>query len=375
MTDSCLTVRFCLFTFVDWIIKHRKTSIKMCDDIEKCCRLCLDVESSHVSIFGEPTISVHMRACLGVNVFPSDPLPTDICMSCVSQLSQFYHFQINARCSQDWLASAIQARSKKAEKPTTHTVHPLPDSEYNSDSLLEFLNNTANIEEYLTNLGKEDIPAIVNMLDKNEQAIEGKLTSVKTAKQQSPKKKNGQVAMEIDVLDSDVEIVKEIILKEGPKKPQIKLDKNTFLCYGCKLKFDNLQKFSQHISVCETASRTCVQCDILFDSRLQMIEHSVSHNAPLTCNCGERFLTKERLINHQKVCRADYGVTLGLMYRCKECRDTFKDRFQLYRHARMHILKTEEKNCDICGCYFIGNDALIKHKKRDHESSENNMFR
>lgn len=347
----------------------------MCDDILSCCRLCLDVESSHVSIFGDPTIGLHLRSCLSLTVGPNDSLPTDICMSCVSQLSQFYNFQLNARCSQDWLESSLQDKSKKSGD-TKVPVQPLPDSEYNSDSLLEFLNNTANIEEYLNNLGKEDIPSIVNMLDKNEVIEVSKLTAFKSIKQPSPKKKEKptNVAMEIDVLDSDVEIVKEIIFKEAVPKPPLnnKSAQNFHTCYGCKIKFEGIQKLCQHVSTCDTASRTCVQCDTLFDSRQKMIEHSMSHTTlPLTCNCKKQFSTKEKLIQHQKTCHND---NTGCTFRCKECGEVSKDRFQLYRHARNHVMKADEKKCDVCGHIFISNDALMKHKK-EHEKTQKAMYR
>lgn len=352
----------------------------MCDEIKNCCRICLDVESYHVSILEDPIIGLHLRACLAIIVSPSDHLPKDICVSCVSQLNQFYNFQLNSRCSQDWLESALQDKLKKSSETKTH-IQPLPDSEYNSDSLLEFLNNTANIEDYLNNLGKEDIPSIVNMLDRNEHAIElAKVTNFKF-KHPSPKKKemkpNTKINMEIDVLDSDIEIVKEIILKEVDiGKPTAKNEKNFSTCYGCKLKFDSIQKLCQHVSVCDNASRTCMKCDCLFDSRQKMIEHSVVHSStPLTCNCGVQFLTKETLTQHQKTCRADYGANLGCTFKCKKCGDMFNDRFQLYRHARQHIIKSEEKKCDICSHVFIGNDALVKHKKKEHEIPESNMYR
>lgn len=344
----------------------------MCDDINNCCRLCLDVESSHVSIFGDPTISLHMKSCLSLSVSSNDPLPTDICMSCVSQLSQFYHFQLNARCSQDWLESSLQEKSKKSGDSKA-PVQPLPDSEYNSDSLLEFLNNTANIEEYLNNLGKEDIPSIVNMLDKNEVIEVCKLTAFKAIKQPSPQKKEKQpMAMEIDVLDSDVEIVKEIIFKGAVLKPD-KVENNFHTCYGCKTKLENIQKLCQHVSTCDTASRTCVQCDTLFDSRQKMIEHSTTHSTlSLTCYCKEQFPTKEKLTQHLKSCRND---TTGCTFRCKECGDMSKDRFQLYRHVRNHVMKADEKKCDICGHIFIGNDALANHIKREHKTNNGALYR
>lgn len=93
----------------------------------------------------------------------------------------------------------------KKTSETKTPIQPLPDSEYNSDSLLEFLNNTANIEEYLNNLGKEDIPSIVNMLDRNEHAAEvSKVANLKTIKNPSPTKKDKIKSckkIKIDVLD------------------------------------------------------------------------------------------------------------------------------------------------------------------------------
>lgn len=354
----------------------------MSDDVLNCCRICLDIESDHVSILGDPTISLHMKTCLAVTVSPNDHLPKTVCLSCVSLLNQFYNFQLNARCSQDWLESSLQEKMKKTVE-NKMVIQPLPDSEYNSDSLLEFLNNTANIEEYLNNLGKEDIPCIVNMLDRNEHSIEIAKMNNKTTKVPSPKKKDisKKFKMEIDVLDTDLQIVKGLVVKETDaiiKVNQVSQhQKNAFICFGCKIKFDSVPRLLQHMSVCDLASRTCVHCDVLFNSKQQMQQHSISHNTslPFTCNCGEHFQSKERLMQHHKTCHTDYAASIGCVYRCKECGDTFKERFHLYKHAKEHIIKIEERVCDVCGHTFIGSDALSKHRKKEHEKPENVMFK
>lgn len=349
----------------------------MCDDVQNCCRICLDVESDHVSIIGDSTISLQMKACLAMTITSNDHLPKNVCLTCVSLLNQFYNFQLNARCSQDWLESSVQEKAKKSTENKT-VVQPLPDSEYNSDSLLEFLNNTANIEEYLNNLGKEDIPCIVNMLDKNE---EMKMNS-KTVKAQSPKKKDitKKFKTDRDVIDVDFQITKGLLMKEAEtkvKSNQAKIEKMAFICFGCKIEFDTVQKLLQHLSFCDLALRTCIHCNMLFNSKQQMQQHSISHNTPglFTCNCGENFLSKERLTQHHKTCHTDYAATIGCVYRCRECGDTFKERFQLYKHAKDHIIRADKRVCDICGHTFFGSDALNKHRKEEHEKSQDVMYR
>lgn len=358
----------------------------MNENIQNCCRICLDVELEHVSILADSTIHLHMKSCLAMLVSADDGLPKEICVTCVSRLSDFYNFQLNARCSLDWLESSLQEKLKKSTETKT-PIQPLPGSEYNSDSLLEFLNNTANIEEYLNNLGKEDIPSIVNILDRNhENSIDSvmKVTNItKSNKQLSPKKKeplpkskNSKMKMKIDVLDSEVAIVKETLMKETePKKPNNKTEKNASICFACKATFENIQKLSQHFSTCDVALRTCIHCNLLFDSKQKMQQHSSTHNTSLTCNCGKQFPSKEKLTQHHKVCHIDYGATLGCIYRCKQCNETFMERFQLYKHAKGHVLKMEERICDICGHKFVGNESLAKHKKEDHKLAEDLLYR
>ncbi|XP_059051185.1 zinc finger protein OZF-like [Achroia grisella] len=346
----------------------------MDDDIQNCCRICLDVESDHVPVLGDPTIHLHMKSCLDITISQSDELPKVICRRCESQLSDFYNFQLNARCSQDWLESSIQEKSKKPTEKTQ--LQPLPDSEYNSDSLLEFLNNTANIEEYLNNLGKEDIPSIVHLLDRNasELDVTNKSFSGKLKKITTPKKKelkSNCVKMEIDVLDSDIEIVKEILMKETePKSKTRSTDKSPLVCFGCKTKFDNAHRVSQHVSTCDTASRTCINCNMLFDSRQKMLQHAIVHNTSLTCNCGKQFANKEKLLLHHKTCLIDYGAVMGCVYRCKQCGETYNERFQLYKHVKEHVVKSEERSCDVCGHKFNGDEALLKHKKEEHKTGD-----
>lgn len=352
----------------------------MASNLKSCCRICLDMESKQISILENPAIHLHIKSCLPINISINDELPKAICESCVSQLNEFYNFQLNARCSQDWLESSLQEETKKSADPKIH-VQPLPDSEYNSDSLLEFLNNTENIEEYLNNLGKEDIPSIVNMLDKAEGNDSHKVTNNKLIKIPSPKKKDSantskkSLNMDIDVLDSDIEIVKELLVKEiEPKK--IKLDK-TYSCFACKAKLSSIQKLSHHLSICDNAVRTCVHCNILFDSKQKMRHHALTHSVltPLSCNCGQEFESKEKLLHHSKKCEIDHIASMGFSYSCKICGEKFSERFQLFKHARAHILKSEERECKLCGSKFVGDDALLKHEKKLHGKDNKVLLR
>lgn len=381
----CFQSRAGLFTYLDYLVFClcflTNSVLMMEEDIQKCCRICLDVENDHVSILGDPTIHLHLKSCLGTTVTLNDGLPKAICGSCVSQLSDFYNFQLNARCSQDWLETTLQEMSKKTTETKT-PIQPLPDSEYNSDSLLEFLNNTANIEEYLNNLGREDIPSIVNLLDRNETSIP-KPTKVPTPNKKDSKKDTSD--MEIDVLESDIIIVKEIVMKKSEtkikmnqantvqqKSNQMKaFDKSLYKCFACDTKFENMHRLSQHLSICDLALRTCTQCLMLFDSKLKMQQHFATHNkSPLTCSCGKLFQNKDNLQKHQKICSLDHGAAMGCSYRCKECGEVFKERFLLYKHAKIHIQKSEQRVCDICGRCFVGAEALSKHKQEEHEKRD-----
>lgn len=366
--------------FIAALNKYLK--LNMNDKIQNCCRICLDVESRHVSIMDDQTIILHIKSCLPVSIAPNDNLPKSICESCVSQLNEFYNFQLNARCSEDWLESSLQEKNKRVTESKLH-VQPLPDSEYNSDSLLEFLNNTANIEEYLNNLGKDDIPSIVNMLDRTEgsetttRTVNNKLTKTPSPKKKESPGKSQPINMDIDVLDSDIEIVNELLSKEIEPKKQIKTVDTSFSCFGCKAKLDSIQKLSHHLSICDTAIRTCVHCGILFDSKQKMRQHALTHSVktPLTCNCGIQFDSKEKLLAHCTKCEIDHIASMSFIYTCKKCGETFKERFQLYKHAREHVLKSEERICDICGHTFIGDEALSKHRMEQHEKLENITYR
>ncbi|CAG9581870.1 unnamed protein product [Danaus chrysippus] len=336
------------------------------------------MESPHVSILEDPTIHLHVKSCLPITINAADHLPKSICESCTSQLNDFYNFQLNARCSQDWLETSLQEKTRKTNEIKTY-VQPLPDSEYNSDSLLEFLNNTVNIDEYLNNLGKEDIPGIVNMLDRTvgpDYKMNNKLNKASSPKKkESPSKTKKPIKMDIDILDSDIEVVEELLKKEiEPKRRNI--DKQ-YSCFACNTKEDNIKKLSHHLSICDNALRTCVHCGVLFDSKQKMRQHLLSHSVltPLTCNCGQQFDTKERLLAHCRKCEIDHISSMGFLYSCKQCGETFSERFPLYKHAKDHIQKSQERICDVCGHTFIGNEALLKHRKEEHEKAEKVSYR
>lgn len=353
----------------------------MCDTIQNCCRICLGVNSDHIVVLGDPTLSLQMKSCLSISVSSNDHLPKSICVPCASQLHQFYNFQLSARYTQDWFESCVPEKLKKTND-SKMVLQPLPDSEYNSDSLLEFLNNTENIEEYLNNLGKEDIPSIVNMFEKNEHTNDGRVITkvTKTSPKKREKLKTNKMDMEIDVLNSDIGVVKGVKLKSSDSKNKTnntKVEINFSTCYGCKLKFDGIQKLSQHMSTCDNALRTCIQCDIMFDSKQKLQRHMMSHNTtlPATCNCGAKFLNKEQWIEHIRTCQHNTPSTAGYVHRCMKCGDVFKQRYELYRHAREHVMKADERFCDICGHIFIGDDELANHRQTEHEKSENNLYR
>lgn len=238
------------------------------------------------------------------------------------------------------------------------------------------------MSRYLNNLGKEDIPAIVNMLDpNNENSMDiDKLTTLKP-KMPSPKKrqvasktKQCNINMEIDVLDSEIEIVKEILMKEVEPKTKPRNMEKSQICFSCDAKFESVQKLAQHLSICETAHRTCLTCKMLFDSKHKMIQHRMSHliTIPATCNCGKIFTSKEDLAIHYKNCFTDYTASLGCFYRCKHCNLNFTDRLQLYKHVRQHL--KSKMVCVVCGSYFIEQAALDAHMK-DHQKSEDVSYR
>lgn len=215
------------------------------------------------------------------------------------------------------------------------------------------------------------------MLDRTEGTAAPKTNSSKSIKLPSPKKKESPnktqtTNMDIDVLDSDLKIVKQLMKKTIPKKTIEKLS-----CFACKTELDTIQKLSHHLSICDNALRTCVYCNTLFDSKQKMKEHSLTHSviSLLTCDCGKRFDTKEKLFKHCKNCEIDHIASMGFVYSCKQCNETFNERFQLYKHVKEHIRKSDEKVCDICGHRFIGEEALAKHRKEEHEKSENLLYR
>ncbi|XP_072939276.1 zinc finger protein 711-like [Epargyreus clarus] len=342
----------------------------MMADVQNRCRICLDTGSSHISVLGDPTIYLHIKSCLSINILSNDDLPKKICASCVSQLREFYNFQLNAKCSQDWLESIVNEKKKSTELKLH--VQPLPDCEYNSDSLLEFLNNTANIEDYLNNLGKDDIPSIVNILDRTAEATDRSSLSQKT-KQSSPKKKDSKatcINMDIDVLDSDIEIVHELLLKETePKKSNLKNTEHKLSCFGCKQSFENMNKLCYHLSICDMAIRTCIYCDMLFDSKSKLKKHTLTHSTvpQLACNCSKTFESQETFLEHYKTCNIDHMSSMGYTHRCKECGEKFQQRFDLYKHAKKHVMAAQKRICDVCGHFFVGDEELNNHKKEVHD--------
>lgn len=186
------------------------------------------------------------------------------------------------------------------------------------------------------------------MLDRTEGSDSTKLINGKTIKLPSPKKKESPnksqtTKMDIDILDADIKIFKEIMKRSIPKNEIKSVEKLS--CFACKTKLDTIQKLSHHLSICDNALRTCVYCNILFDSKQKMREHTLTHSVvtPLTCHCGKRFDSKEKLLKHCKNCEIDHIASMGFVYSCKQCGETFNERFvslnsitQIHNHLSVY---------------------------------------
>lgn len=185
-----------------------------------------------------------------------------------------------------------------------------------------------------------------------------------------------------------------------------------FTC-ACGREFDTLRGFEMHRTFCEdyckqenkesSSTKVCPECHKHLKNKSGLSKHMLEeHNIDIRefeCVCGEKFLTKQALMAHEKccdkiapkgeftcVCGKTYATEHGLLTHqayckqyceengiefkervcvCPECGKTFKNEAALGSHMRTHNGFGIEV-CPICGEKFNGKSGLSSHYISKH---------
>ncbi|XP_039259642.2 zinc finger and BTB domain-containing protein 41-like [Styela clava] len=145
---------------------------------------------------------------------------------------------------------------------------------------------------------------------------------------------------------------------------------------GCYATFGSPSDFLDHCLAHENIfPYICTEkdCDEYFPSRKILYQHKrkVHRTNKLFCGvCDAVYLTASSLNRHMVTHTGDKSL-----YQCELCLKEFGTTFNLKRHRKTHIAKTEEEKirthvCDICGGKYISKDTLRTHTQTVHADGE-----
>ncbi|XP_070396913.1 zinc finger protein 69 homolog isoform X2 [Dermacentor albipictus] len=102
----------------------------------------------------------------------------------------------------------------------------------------------------------------------------------------------------------------------------------------------------------------CKICRLIFNTRLHLLQHSVTHakELPFLCaNCGAAFARAEDVAEHENTRHFNKQE-----YRCVGCPETYGDKAQLWQHVQSHYGKPAY-HCEMCPMVFPLQHQLSKH--------------
>lgn len=198
-------------------------------------------------------------------------------------------------------------------------------------------------------------------------------------------------------------VVHNTELKMGLQK---NWSRNYFLCEACDKKFHTQTSFDRHMLICELLQKStieraedhsylCCICSRDFNSHDEMVEHMKSHpQTEHTCIlCNDVTFSLIDMIRHGKyheenvtyqccVCQKSYPngeeiVTHMLRHKeykpftCSECGKAFFDKYKLRQHYNTHDPNVPKNYvCDICNRAFAAQDYLNCHIRRKHADTK-----
>lgn len=172
-----------------------------------------------------------------------------------------------------------------------------------------------------------------------------------------------------------------------------------FVCEKCDRSFSSKLSFRKHNMISHGERLfACSICNIVLQSRKELVKHKESHKEKLVCEqcgrqyrhkrdllrhipthsgerpypcttCGFRFHTAERLRNHQAIHKEK-------RYLCDLCPMKFTDGQHLRRHLKSHAYKQRQRvnslifRCLMCPATFDSPTRLQQHYNQEHPVAE-----
>ncbi|XP_064541123.1 zinc finger protein 595-like [Drosophila montana] len=335
--------------------------------MEAVCRICRSNCVTLVNIFDqleqEPPLVDILNECGNCKISPTDPLPQNICLSCILDAQNAFQFKRRCEHSQQyfWLLLGVENKdiSDCEDVGVQCTLdikeEPFKDPEScsatNSDCEDLPLECTLHIkEEPLENIPQGSSPGN-QTLECNAKSSEALQLGVEK-KENSDIEKNATAQCTSEIKQEPLENILQESFKVYESSSAALLRQNSNEKVDAKK--SGKPKFY-----------SCLTCGKLFIAKRNLTTHKRIHtNAfngqrPFKCRiCQEKFLT----VNHLK--RHNFNHANERSYKCPHCLKTFAHRDNLNKHIRVH-LEDHEHKCPHCQRLFRYAHILDEHIRTD----------
>ncbi|XP_071645082.1 uncharacterized protein [Temnothorax longispinosus] len=344
----------------------------------KMCRLCGQYEKIYIDVFGEEGVrrylgtKIHEK--INILIHKDDPLPQQICASCVDKLDFVCDFYDSCHVIQErlwWLIESSKNQRQEIQKqPADYQTNKGDDPTQEGVTL-----GTEYSKEYSNIIIKEECLPDLNLeLYPSNQETQEQPASYQTNKGDDPMQEGVTLGTEYSTEHLNIIIKEECLpdlnLELYSSKNSVSHLESKFTCPKCPNMYKRKESLNEHLLKHEDIKKDfpCDTCGEIFHSRVRMRVHMQRHKSnSVACEICRRYLSsKEALEKHRKTVHFHDYV-------CDICHKKMKCKRMLRAHIISHL---ESKfTCPKCPNVYKSkqslNEHLLKHesiKKSDSES-------
>ncbi|XP_071645083.1 uncharacterized protein [Temnothorax longispinosus] len=369
----------------------------------KMCRLCGQYEKIYIDVFGEEGVrrylgtKIHEK--INILIHKDDPLPQQICASCVDKLDFVCDFYDSCHVIQErlwWLIESSKNQRQEIQKqPADYQTNKGDDPTQEGVTL-----GTEYSKEYSNIIIKEECLPDLNLeLYPSNQETQEQPASYQTNKGDDPMQEGVTLGTEYSTEHLNIIIKEECLpdlnLELYSSKNSVSHLESKFTCPKCPNMYKRKESLNEHLLKHEDIKKDfpCDTCGEIFHSRVRMRVHMQRHKSnSVACEICRRYLSsKEALEKHRKtvhfhdyVCdichkkmkckrmlRAHIISHLESKFTCPKCPNVYKSKQSLNEHLLKHesIKKSHLESkfkCPKCPKVYKSkqylNDHLLKHE-------------
>ncbi|EDW69549.2 zinc finger protein Paris [Drosophila virilis] len=292
--------------------------------MEQVCRICMSSCVTLVEIFAErqqpeeePSLAEMLNECVDCEVNPDDPLPKQICLSCVLDAQNAFKFKRTCEQSHqqfcrllhregsqadDWHLDACESMELPCVKEEEELETPMPDSWVDNFEENNMLPQGTSLKEEVLSPGISDI-AKADATESNHRCTIC-----------------GQAFAEM------------ILLTEHAAYHRA--EDRRFMCTHCPKSYKRRASLQAHMdSHIRERAYKCQDCPKVFVLGYQLKKHMICHagKRPYACpHCPKAFKNNTNLQSHIRIHSGERPFI------CSYCSKTFNNPSNLQRHVRLH---------------------------------------